>query len=233
MDLLLVAHGSRLPEARTQAFALADRVDWDGTVQVGFLELAEPNVMDVEPSSDDVVVQPLLLLPGGHARFDVRSVADRLDGQGRTVRVGKPLGTHVQLLDQAVANVRAVGEVDALLVVASGTASDEALRTLDTAAALVASGAGLEVVSAAPTSLDGSAPAAAYRELRAQGHRRVALLPWMLFPGRLEAAATEAVQRAAADDGGAVAIVDRFGPSEQVARAVEARARAARPFRAP
>lgn len=237
--LLLVAHGSRLPAASDEAEVLRGRVAerWDGPVGLGFLELARPEATTAgeallaaaDPA--EVVVQPLLLLPGNHARFDVQTVADHLAGRGAAVRVGRPIGTDVGVVDLAVRHVRAVGPVDAMLVVASGTASDEALRALDTGAALVARGAGVEVVAAATTSLAGERPAEAWRALREAGHRRIALLPWMLFPGRLEAAAVEACRVAAADDGGELVLVERFGPAAEVARALVARAGRAVPLR--
>lgn len=237
--LLLVAHGSRVPEAAQQARSLRDLVaeQWDGPVGLGFLELAEPTAMDAgealvaevadEAGPGEVVVQPLLLLPGNHARFDVQTVGDHLAAGGVEVRVGRPVGTDVGVVDLAVRHVREAGPVDAMLVVASGTASDQALRALDTGAALVARGAGIEHVAAAPTSLDGSLPAEAWRALRDAGHRRIALLPWMLFPGRLEAAAVAACRAAAATDGGELVLVERFGPDPVVARALVAKARRA------
>ncbi len=236
--LLLVAHGSRVPEAAVQAAELSGLVadQWDGPVALGFLELATPTALDaaeelVAAGASEIVVQPLLLLPGNHAKFDVQTIGDQLAGQGVAVRIGRPIGTDVGIVDLAVEHVKAVGPVDAMLVVASGTASDQALRALDTGAALVARGAGIEHVAAAPTSLDGAVPAEAYRSLREAGHRRIALLPWMLFPGRLEQAAVDAVMAAATDDGGDVLVVERFGPHAAVAKALAAKASRAVPLR--
>ncbi len=236
--LLLVAHGSRVPEAADQAAALRDLVaaQWDGPVRLGFLELATPSALAAadamvdEDGCDEVVVQPLLLLPGNHATFDVQTIADHLAGRGVAVRAGRPIGTDVGVVDLAVAHVRAVGPVDAMLVVASGTASDAALRALDTGAALVARGAGVEHVAASPTSLRGEAPAEAWAALRAAGHRRIVLLPWMLFPGRLEQAAVDACTEAAARDGGELVVAERFGPEPAVAKALLAKASRATPL---
>lgn len=235
--VLLVAHGSRVPEAAAQAeqlrAALAGKLD--APVRLGHLELQEPLAIDVlramlDEGIEEVVVQPLLLLPGNHATFDVQVVAQvALDAGGR-VRIGKALGSHAALLRLAEERVRRAGPADALLVIASGTASDRALRSLDASAALVAAGTSIATVAAAPATLDGQAAGDALAELADDGHRAVTVLPWMLFPGRLEAATTDELRRRGDELGVQLVVAERFGPAPEVLEAVLARIERANAF---
>src|SRR5690242_7346911 len=107
--LLLIAHGSRRPEANAElhdvAAALRDRGRYP-IVQVSFLELAEPGietggVLCVEAGATDVILLPYFLSPGKHVVEDLTAARDRLADRFPTVRfaLAEPLGRHPLILD--------------------------------------------------------------------------------------------------------------------------------------
>src|SRR4051794_29896488 len=107
--LLLIAHGSRRPEANADldhvAAAMRDRGRYP-IVQVSFLELAEPGIeaggaMCVEHGATDVILLPYFLSPGVPVVEDLADVRDRLAGgfPGVGFVLAEPLGRHPLLVD--------------------------------------------------------------------------------------------------------------------------------------
>jgi sirohydrochlorin ferrochelatase len=109
LALLLMAHGSRRPEANADLDYIAAAMRADGRypiVEVGFLELAEPTIPAggakcVERGATAVVMLPYFLSPGVHVQDDMaeirRELTDRFPGVRFTL--AEPLGRHPLLLD--------------------------------------------------------------------------------------------------------------------------------------
>ncbi len=107
--LLLIAHGSRRPEANADLDHVADRMRERGRyplVQVSFLELAEPDIetggaMCVEAGATTVILLPYFLSPGVHVHDDLTEARDKLSARFPEVRfvLAEPLGRHPLLLD--------------------------------------------------------------------------------------------------------------------------------------
>lgn len=107
--LLLIAHGSRRPEANADLEFIADAMRTRGRfdyVQVSYLELAEPNIADggsrcVAAGATDVVMLPYFLSPGVHARDDMAAARAELATRFPDVsfHLAEPLGRHPLLLD--------------------------------------------------------------------------------------------------------------------------------------
>jgi sirohydrochlorin ferrochelatase len=113
--LLLIAHGSRQPEANADldhvAVALRQR-GYPITV-ASFLELAEPGIEEggarcVEAGARRVVLVPYFLSAGVHVRRDLTAARDRLAARFPNVefRLAEPLGRHPLLLDVVEERVR-------------------------------------------------------------------------------------------------------------------------------
>jgi sirohydrochlorin ferrochelatase len=110
--LLLIAHGSRQPEANADLHRLADELRATGryaAVAASFLELAEPDieaggVKCVELGAGRVVLVPYFLSAGVHVRRDLTAARDRLAARFPCVefRLAEPLGPH-PLLTEIVA----------------------------------------------------------------------------------------------------------------------------------
>ena len=107
--LLLIAHGSRRPEANADleyvAAALAERGRYP-VVQVSYLELAEPSIdaggaLCIGLGATDVILLPYFLSPGKHVVEDLAAARDRLATRFPAVRfvLAEPLGRHPLLLD--------------------------------------------------------------------------------------------------------------------------------------
>ncbi len=107
--LLLIAHGSRRPEANADlehvAAAMRERGRYP-IVQVSFLELAEPGIagggaMCVEAGATDVILLPYFLSPGKHVVEDLTEARDGLSARFPAVRfvLAEPLGRHPLILD--------------------------------------------------------------------------------------------------------------------------------------
>ncbi|OWK35851.1 sirohydrochlorin chelatase [Fimbriiglobus ruber] len=107
--LLLMAHGSRRPEANADLTFVAEQMAARGrydVVQVSYLELAEPSIPDggalcVARGATDVVMLPYFLSAGVHVRDDMAAARDELAGRFPQVmfRLAEPLGRHPLLLD--------------------------------------------------------------------------------------------------------------------------------------
>ena len=116
--LLLIAHGSRRPEANADldhvATAMRDRGRYP-IVQVSFLELAEPGIeaggaLCVERGATDVILLPYFLSPGVHAVEDLADARRKLSDRFPEVRfvLAEPLGRHPLLLDVVEQRAREV-----------------------------------------------------------------------------------------------------------------------------
>src|SRR5947209_7267657 len=110
--LLLIAHGSRQPEANADLSRLADelrRTERYAGVEPSFLELAEPGIEAggakcVELRVGRVVMVPYFLSAGVHVRRDLAAARDRLAARFPHVefRLAEPLGPHPLLTEIVV-----------------------------------------------------------------------------------------------------------------------------------
>ncbi len=116
--LLLIAHGSRRPEANADldhvAAAMRDRGRYP-VVEVSYLELAEPDIEGggvkcVGAGATDVILLPYFLSPGVHVRDDLTEARDALAKRFPGVRfaLAEPLGRHPRLLDVVEERAREV-----------------------------------------------------------------------------------------------------------------------------
>ncbi len=115
--LLLMAHGSRRPEANADLLHVAAAMRADGRyplVEISYLELAEPTIPAggaacVERGATAVVMLPYFLSPGVHVQDDMVQARDELTARFPGVRfaLAEPLGRHPLLLDVVRERARA------------------------------------------------------------------------------------------------------------------------------
>jgi sirohydrochlorin ferrochelatase len=115
--LLLIAHGSREPEANADLHHLAAGLREHGHphVECSYLELAEPDILTggvrcVELGATQVTLLPFFLSAGVHVRRDVAAARDELAKHcpDVTFRVAEPLGRHPALIEVVLDRVRSV-----------------------------------------------------------------------------------------------------------------------------
>jgi sirohydrochlorin ferrochelatase len=110
--LLLIAHGSRRPEANADLNHIAEEMLKLGTypiVEVSYLELAEPTIAAagekcVERGATQVTMLPYFLSPGVHVREDMKEARQELSERFPQVefRLAEPLGRHPLLLQVVI-----------------------------------------------------------------------------------------------------------------------------------
>jgi sirohydrochlorin ferrochelatase len=116
--LLLIAHGSRRPEANADLEELAQRLRRDYViVQPSYLELADPNIvqggtMCVEAGARQVILLPYFLSAGMHVTEDLTAARDELARKHADVQflLAKPLGLHPLMVEVVKARAREVVE---------------------------------------------------------------------------------------------------------------------------
>lgn len=107
--IILIAHGSRQPEANEDLFHLAAGMRRRGEyaiVEPAFLELAQPDADEtggrcVEQGAERVILVPYFLSAGVHVLRDLTAIRDRLAARFPHVELclAEPLGRHPLLLD--------------------------------------------------------------------------------------------------------------------------------------
>jgi sirohydrochlorin ferrochelatase len=113
--IVLVDHGSRLPEANAVLDAVAERLRRrrpEAIVAVAHMELAPPTLADaiarcVGAGAREIVVHPYFLAPGAHATRDIPAQVEAAREQhpGVSFRVTPPLGAHEGVVDAILARL--------------------------------------------------------------------------------------------------------------------------------
>jgi sirohydrochlorin ferrochelatase len=115
--LLLIAHGSRQPEANDDLHTLADEMRYTGEyplIEPAFLELAEPSIDTaarrcVAQGAERVILLPYFLAAGVHVNRDLQDARDRLSVEFPHVEfvLAQPLGPHPLLREIVLQRARA------------------------------------------------------------------------------------------------------------------------------
>ncbi len=102
--LLLIAHGSREPDANNDLHVLAEELRGMGEyaiVEASFLELAAPTIEAagrrcVEQGAEQLILLPYFLAAGVHVKRDLQRYCNELEVQFANVevRLAQPLGRH-------------------------------------------------------------------------------------------------------------------------------------------
>ncbi|MGV9244752.1 sirohydrochlorin chelatase [Streptomyces sp. NPDC003710] len=219
--LVLVAHGSRDPEALSTVRALMERVRELRPrlpVRLGHIELNEPLLPATLASlgEDRAVLVPLLLSRGHHVKRDIPETA----GAARAdTRVAAPLGPHPLLVETLYARLVEAGwparmsdarrRASAVVLAAAGSRDPDSASDTRRAAQLLAERLGVTVVPAYASAATPTV-SAAIRTLTARGHHRIAVASYFAAPGRFAAECAAAAPWIAADPLGAHPAVARL-----------------------
>jgi sirohydrochlorin ferrochelatase len=107
--LLLIAHGSREPEANADLHHVVEQMRGlcrYAFVEACFLELADPDIDTaaercIKQGSERVILLPYFLSAGVHVRRDLTAAQQRLAGRfpGVQFALAEPLGRHPLLIE--------------------------------------------------------------------------------------------------------------------------------------
>jgi sirohydrochlorin ferrochelatase len=113
---LLIAHGSRQPEANADLLHIVEQLSSRGCydhVQPSYLELAEPTILQgaercVQQGAERVILLPYFLSAGMHVQRDLAEACRVLAERYAMVqfRLAPPLGRHPLLIDIALERAR-------------------------------------------------------------------------------------------------------------------------------
>jgi sirohydrochlorin ferrochelatase len=120
--LVVIAHGSREPDANADAVYLAREVEKRGVyafVEAAYLELAEPTIEQavetcIRRGAKRIILVPYFLAAGVHVRRDLTEITRHLsiDHPGSAFGLAEPLGRHPALVDIVIERASGVAEND-------------------------------------------------------------------------------------------------------------------------
>jgi sirohydrochlorin ferrochelatase len=115
LAVLLIAHGSRRPEANVDLVTLAESIRTKGVypiVEIAYLELAEPTIPQgiarcVELGAGQVLMMPFFLSAGTHVVEDLeRFRRESVEGfPSVQIQLCPPLGLHPLMVDLVMARI--------------------------------------------------------------------------------------------------------------------------------
>ncbi|MFI5976164.1 sirohydrochlorin chelatase [Streptomyces sp. NPDC051452] len=184
-----MAHGTRDPEGVAVVEALVDRVRAlrpDLRVERCFLDLLAPSLTEaLARLRGEVILVPLLLGAGYHVRVDIpEALASALHLRAR---VAGALGPHPLLADALNDRLAEAGwgtdDGPVVLASAGSTDPDANADAAAMASLLRVRLASRHDVLPAYLCAAGPSPAEAVAALRAEGHSRIAVAPYLMGPG--------------------------------------------------
>lgn len=214
--LLLIGHGSLDEDGVAENMQFAEQLGQRLGVPVAacFLEFAEPPIVDgivrcVREGAERVLALPLFLGAGGHQKNDVPALLNWAKAQWPQAefRYGAPLGAQYPLVQalaeraaQAVAaSPRAIPAAEtALLVVGRGSRDPDSNSEVSKMARLLWEGRDYGWAEACFYSLTTPDVAAGIERCVRLGARRVVVLPYLLFTGKIHRAIEQLAAKAQA-----------------------------------
>jgi sirohydrochlorin cobaltochelatase len=198
--LLVAGHGTRDEVGAEQFRAFLDRLQRRAAgvpVGGGFIELARPPLVEavdtlVRRGHRSFVAVPLVLVAAGHAKGDIPAALarERRRHPGISVSYGRPLGPHptvLALLERRIDGLVAPGDRPdtAVLLVGRGSTDPDANAEVHKIARLFWEWTGTAFVETAFVSLARPGVPEGLERARLLGAKRVAVVPYFLFPGVL------------------------------------------------
>lgn len=220
--LVAVAHGTRAPAGPVVLEELLglvrDRLP-GVDVRVAYVDVIGPTLEEVLTDlGGRAIVVPMFLASGYHVRVDVPAA---VEATGSVATVTPALGPDPAIVAAVADRLATAGSgasssgasADAVVLAAAGSSDQDALAEVGVAADRLATALGVEVMPAYVTT---AAPAVdqAVTDLRAAGHRRVAVASYLLAPGLFQQRLSLA---------GADVVAEPIGPHPLVADLLVAR----------
>lgn len=201
-QILLIGHGSQIEAATHEFNQLAEQLSnyLQMPVNTCFLEFAEPPIIDgiracVEQGAQEIVALPLFLGPAGHQKNDVPAVINWARREWREVLFlyGIPLGVQyhmVSVLEERLSKIvdadpTLIPEETAVIVGGRGSHDPDSNGEVAKLARLLYEGRNFGWVEPAYFSLTGPSIPQMIERCAAMGAKRVIVLPYLLFTGKI------------------------------------------------
>lgn len=199
--ILLLDHGSRDPEAKTEfdQIAAALQARCDLPVYPAYLELAEPAVLDQLDALASAGIRKVwalssFLLPAGHVKSDLpTALREAQSAFGLDIEYGKPLGLHPRLLfalrdrwREALMGLPPIANEDtAVLVVGRGASDPDANGEVAKLARLMFESGECGYAQTAYVSIARPSVVEGLAQCAALGAKQIVVLPFFLCTGLL------------------------------------------------
>jgi sirohydrochlorin cobaltochelatase len=234
---MLMGHGTTSERGQAQFRELVARAvrRFDGPVEGGFIELAEPSMFSAVGALaargvDEITIAPVVLLPAGHLKDDAALLANYVRQRWPQINVhlASDLGPTNELLDCLNQRVNAVtAATEAILVVGRGSSDRAANAELHAITRLVAESRGFPTTHTAFVSLTPPTVTAGLDQLARLGADTITVAPYFLFHGVLLDRIADQAQEWARNAQRTVRISAELGPDPLVLDALWLRIREA------
>lgn len=178
-SLVLAVHGTRSPVGTATSRALADAVSarLGLPVHLGWVDIHTPPLVETLRTLGEATVVPVFLTGGYHVTSDIPAAIAAAGGRASATPL---IGADV--LPAVLDRLDAVGEFDAVVLAGAGSLRPRAVAEVQAVAATLSRAVDRPALAGFVTSSVPSV-AEAVTELRAAGHRRVAIASYLLAPG--------------------------------------------------
>ncbi len=235
---LLIGHGSRNKAAVQENLAFAKQLAarLGQHVEACFLEFAEPPIIDgiracIEQGATNIIALPLFLGPAGHQKNDVPAVINwaRKEWPHLNFLYGTPLGAQYHLANllgkrAETAIVKAEQTVSdsetAAVVIGRGSRDPDSNSEVSKVTRLLYEGRAYGWVETAFFSLTTPRVAEIVAKCARLGAKRVVLLPYLLFTGKIYERIIEQAANAARESSVEVLVSSYLYPHEDLVEAV-------------
>ncbi len=199
---LLIGHGSRSAAAVAEYYQFAAELSerLEQQVEACFLEFADPPIIDgikncIDNGVTQIIALPLFLGPAGHQKNDVPAVINWARKEWPHVKFayGAPLGAQFHIakvlagrIKESTADLPTVADEDtAIVVVGRGSRDPDSNSEVAKLARLLYEGRNYQYVDQAYFSLAKPGVAHTVAKYAKLGAKRIVLLPYLLFTGKI------------------------------------------------
>jgi sirohydrochlorin ferrochelatase len=197
--VLYICHGSRVPEARTEAIHFIDKVmpKVHASIQeVSFLELADPSIevgfsSCVEQGATHIAVVPLLLLTAGHAKKDIPEKVAYVKEKYPNVVVtyGRPIGVDHKLANMLIDKMNEKAKIQpssTAILVGRGSSDQDVVRDLNEISSILYNKSNLGQVH--PCFLTAATPRfdQLIENIFHSNEKSIYVMPYLIFTGLLK-----------------------------------------------
>ncbi len=186
--LVLAVHGTRSALGTRTSIELAEAVAAasGADVRLGWVDIHTPTLTDTLRELGEAIVVPAFLTGGYHVTSDIPAAITAAGG----LSTATPL-VGADVLPAVLERLDAVGEFDAVVLAGAGSLRPRAIAEVRAVARELSRAVDRPALAGFVTASSPTVPEAV-AELRAAGHRRIAIASYLLAPGRFSEQLAEA-----------------------------------------